>query len=88
MRFPYMVNHNGIYYKAGEDVPMEIPEMTDNVPDRALETNSDESINTYDEGGNLSGKIDAETADKAIQKAMETVGENDKPKRGRPAKAE
>lgn len=63
MRFPYMVNHNGIYYKAGEDVPMEIPEMTDNVPDGALET-------------------------KAIQKAMETVSENDKPKRGRPAKAE
>ena len=80
MRFPYMINHNGTYYKAGEDVPMEIPEMTDNVPDGALETNSDESINTYDEGGNLSGKIDAETA--------ETVGENDKPKRGRPAKAE
>lgn len=88
MRFPYMVNHNGTYYKAGEDVPMGVPEITDNVPDGALEINPDGSTNTYDEDGNLSGTVDAETVDKAIQKAVETIGENDKPRRGRPAKAE
>lgn len=86
MKFPYMVNHNGTYYKAGEEVPMDLPEMTDDVPEGALETRADGSVNAYDENGYFTGTIDAETADKAIQKAVEVASEDDKPRRGRPAK--
>lgn len=88
MRFPYMVNHNGTYYKACEDVPMGLPEMADNAPDGALEMNPNGITNTYDEDGNLSETVHTQAADKAIQKAVETVNEDDKPKRGRPAKVE
>ncbi|WP_312433535.1 hypothetical protein [Lacrimispora sp.] len=84
MKFPYMVNHNGTYYKAGEEVPVGLPEMKDDAPEGALETHTDGSVNAYDENGNFTGTVDAESADKAIQKAVEVA--EDKPRRGRPAK--
>lgn len=86
MKFPYMVNHNGTYYKAGEEVPMGLPETTDDVLEGALETHADGNVNAYDENGNFTGTVDAETANKAIQQAVEVASEDDKPRRGRPAK--
>lgn len=79
MRFPYMVNHNGTYYKAGEEVPTDLPEMTDNVPDGALDTHPDGSVNAYDQNNNLVGTVDAQVVVEATGNA---------PKRGRPAKTE
>lgn len=41
-----------------------IGSLTDNVPEGALQTNPDGSVNTYDEDGNKIGTVDAETVEK------------------------
>ena len=41
-----------------------IGSLTDNVPDGALQTNPDGSVNTYDVDGNKVGTVDAETVEK------------------------
>ena len=41
-----------------------IGSLTDNVPDGALQTNPDGSVNAYDADGNKVGTIDAETVEK------------------------
>lgn len=41
-----------------------IGSLTDNVPDGALQTNPDGSVNTYDADGNKVGTVDAETVEK------------------------
>ena len=67
MKYPYMVNFEGKYYPAGTDVPVGdevIAELTDNVPDGALDTNAD---------GNVVGTVDAETVAELQEQAGETV---------------
>lgn len=69
---------DGVWYPAGTDVPAESPvnaELTDDVPDGALDINEDGSINSYDEDGNVVGAVSAEE-----------LAEQDKPKRGRKPK--
>lgn len=46
---------------------------TDNVPEGALDTNADGSVNTYDGDGNKAGTADAETVKKAQEQAAEKV---------------
>lgn len=41
-----------------------IGSLTDNVPEGALQTNQDGSVNAYDEDGNKIGTVDAETVEK------------------------
>lgn len=41
-----------------------IGSLTDNVPEGALQTNPDGSVNTYDADGNKVGTVDAETVEK------------------------
>ena len=41
-----------------------IGSLTDNVPEGALQTNPDGSVNAYDEDGNKIGTVDAETVEK------------------------
>ena len=41
-----------------------IGSLTDNVPEGALRTNPDGSVNTYDAGGNKVGTVDAETVER------------------------
>lgn len=48
-----------------------IGSLTDNVPDGALQTNPDGSVNTYDADGNKTGTVDAETL-----KEMTTVNDD------------
>lgn len=74
MRFDHIVKHNGKYYKIGEDVPesSSIPILTDDVPDGALNTNDDGSVNAYDSDNNFVGTIDA----KNVEKSQEEAGEH------------
>lgn len=75
MKYPYMVNFEGKYYPAGTDVPVETPvkvELTDDVPEGALEDNPDGSVKTYDAEGNFAGFISREEA----ERALETAGED------------
>ena len=78
-----MVNKNGIYYPAGTEVPKDKPlkvGLTDDVPDGALETNADGSVNAYDENGNLVGTVDADTVKELEEKAGEVLQEQGKTK--------
>lgn len=51
-----------------------IGSLTDDIPEGALQTNPDGSVNTYDADGNKTGTVDAETL-----KEMTTVGANTEP---------
>lgn len=88
-KYPYIVAKDGIWYPAGTDVPdgtqMNV-ELTDNVPDGALDTNPDGSVNTYDEDGNVVGTVSAEEVKKLQEQAGEALAEQGKPKRGRKPK--
>lgn len=91
MKYPYMVNFEGKYYPAGTDVPVGdsvVVSLTNNVPDGALDTNADGSVNAYDAEGNVVGTVDAETVAKLQEQAGESLQEEDKPKRGRKSKEE
>lgn len=91
MKYGYAVKKNGIYYAPGTDVPGDSPvkvELTNDVPDGALETNADGSVNAYDAEGNVVGTVDAETVADLQEQAGEALSEQDKPKRGRKSKEE
>lgn len=54
-----------------------IGSLTDNVPEGALETNPDGSVNAYDENGNKVGTVDAEmVAELTGENTQETAQEN------------
>lgn len=89
MKYDHLVKFNGEYYPAGTDVPVGTPvsvEMTDDVPDGALDTNADGSVNAYDEEGNVIGAVYAEEVEQLQEQAGEAFEEQDKPKRGRKPK--
>ena len=89
MKYDHMVKRNGVYYAAGTEVPAISAvkvELTDNVPDGALETNADGSVEAYDADGNVVGTVSAEEVTDLQEQAGETIEELDKPKRGRKPK--
>lgn len=89
MKYKTNVIHKGGFYPAGTDVPVGAPvsvEMTDDVPDGALDTNADGSVNSYDEDGNVIGAVYAEEVEQLQEQAGEAFEEQDKPKRGRKPK--
>ena len=49
-----------------------IGSLTDNVPEGALQTNPDGSVNTYDADGNKVGTVDAETVERTGEKGANT----------------
>ena len=72
MKFKTNVIHKGVFYPAGTDVPVGAPvsvDMTDDVPEGALDTNPDGSVNAFDENGKVVGAVDAETAQKLQEEA-------------------
>lgn len=95
MKFGHMVKYKGEYYPAGADVPVgnvAKVEVTNDVPDGALDTNKDGSVNAYDADGNVVGTVDAESVaelqEQAGEEFSEEDAEQDKPKRGRKSKEE
>lgn len=84
MKFDHMVKYKGEYYPAGTDVPVgnEIKvELTGNVPDGALDTNADGSVNAYDT--NLVGTVDVETVAELQEQTGEALEQQDKSKRSK-----
>lgn len=91
MKYGYAVKKNGIMYAPGMDVPGDSTtsiELTDKVPDGALEANEDGTVNTYDEEGNIVGTLSAEEVEELQKEAGAAFEEQDKPKRGRKPKEE
>lgn len=89
MKYDHLVKFNGEYYPAGADVPVGEPikvELTDNVPEGALDTNPDGSVNTYDEDGNVTGSVSSEEAENLREQAGESFEAQEKSKRGRKPK--
>lgn len=56
-----------------------IGSLTDNVPEGALQTNPDGSVNAYDEDGNKIGTVDAETVEKmtTFESNEDTAGQQE-----------
>ena len=72
MKYRYTVKKDGVLYPAGTEVPAGEHigvELTNDVPDGALDTNPDGSVNAYDENGNVVGKVDAETVKELQEQA-------------------
>lgn len=72
MKYGYTVKKDGVLYPAGTDVPAGEPigvELTDDVPDGALDVNPDGSVNAYDDNGNVVGQVDAETVKELQEEA-------------------
>lgn len=91
MKYGYAVKKNGVLYAPGMEVPGTAPvkaELTNDVPNGALDTNADGSVNAYDAEGNVVGTVDAETVAELQEQAGESLEEQDKPKRGRKPKEE
>ena len=91
MKYGYAVKKNGILYAPGMEVPGDAPikaELTNEVPDGALDANADGSVNAYDTDGNVVGAVDAKKVTELQEQAGETLEEQDKPKRGRKSKEE
>lgn len=89
MKYGHTVKKDGILYPADVNVPVGAPtnvELTDNVPDDALDTNADGSVNSYDESGKFAGTVDAEAVEKLQEEAGESFNEQEKPKRSRKPK--
>lgn len=63
-------------WKIKEEVSIKV-ELTDEVPDGALETNADGSVNAYDESGNLVGTVDSDT----VKGLQESVSIDEAPKK-------
>lgn len=88
MKFDHLVRHNGVDYPAGTEVPVgkvQKVELTDIVPEGALEDNPDGSVNVYDESGNKVGTVSKEEAERLEAEASE-VAVDAQPKRGRNSK--
>lgn len=80
MKCGYTVKKDGVLYPAGTDVPGGAPigvELTDDVPDGALDTDPDGSVNAYDENGNVVGKVDAETVKELQEEAGKQFSKSD-----------
>lgn len=91
MKYGYAVKKNGILYAPGMEVPGDTPikvELTNDVPDGALDTKADGGVNTYDADGNVVGTVDAETVVELQEQAGDALEERDKSKRGRKSKEE
>lgn len=76
MKYGYAVKKNGILYAPGMEVPGDSPvsaELTDDVPDGALNTNADGSVNAYDADGNVVGTVPAEDVEKLQAQAGEIL---------------
>lgn len=86
MKYGYAVKKNGVLYTPGMEVPG--VEMTDNVPDGALEPNADGTVNAYDEDGNIVGTLSPEEVEELQEEASAAFEAQDKPKRGRKSKEE
>ena len=89
MKYGYAVKKNGILYAPGMEVPGKSSvkvELTNDVPDGALETNADGSVNAYDAEGNVVGSVSVEDVARLEEEAGTTFEEQDKPKRGRKPK--
>lgn len=89
MKFDHLVRHNGVTYPAGTEVPVgkvKKVELTDNVPEGALDENEDGSTNVYDESGNKVGTVSKEEVEQLEAEANEIA--DAQPKRGRKAKKE
>ena len=89
MKYDHLVRHNGVDYPAGTEVPVGEPmkvELTDDVPEGALDVNADGSVNTYDEHGNAIGTVSAEEVEQLQEQAGESFEEQEKSKRGRKSK--
>lgn len=89
MKYGYAVKKNGVLYTPGMEVPG-VPsanaELTDNVPDGALNTNADGSVNAYDGAGNVVGTVSAEDVENLQEQAGEALEAQEKSKRGRKPK--
>lgn len=84
MKYPYIVCKNGVWYPAGAEVQEDTKvELTDTVPEGALDTNSDGSVNTYDEAGNVVGTVAMEEVEKLQEEAGEVIQEQQTKKRGK-----
>ena len=91
MKYGYTVKKNGILYTPGMEVPGSAPnsvELTDNVPDGALDTNADGCVNAYDAEGNVVGSVSAEEVARLEEEAGAAFEAQGKPKRGRKSKEE
>ena len=91
MKYTVNVIHNGELYPAGTEVPVGEQvnvELTDDVPEGALDTNPDGSVNVYDGNGNIQGTVSEEEVAKLKEQAGEQFKEPEKPKRGRKPKSE
>lgn len=89
MKYENNVIHKGVFYPAGTDVPVGAPvsvEMTDDVPDGALDANADGSATAYDTEGNVVGTVSADDVEQLQEQAGEALAEQEKPKRGRKPK--
>ena len=89
MKYETNVIHKGVFYPAGTDVPVGAPvsvEITDDVPDGALDANADGSVNAYDEEGNVIGAVSAEEVEQLQEQAGEALEEQEMSKRGRKPK--
>lgn len=89
MKYGYTVKKDGILYPAGTEVPVGDPmkvELTDDVPEGALDTNADGSVNSYDANGNVVGTVPAEEVERLQEQAGEVFEEHKKPKQGRKSK--
>ena len=76
MKYETNVIHKGVFYPAGTDVPVGTPvsvEMTDDVPDGALDGNED-------------GAVSAEEVERFREQAGESLEKQEKSKRGRKPK--
>ena len=86
MKYGYAVKRNGVLYPAGTEIPEDKTlkvDLVDDVPEGALETNADGSVNAYDENGNLVGTVDADTVKELQEKAGEVLNEQPKAKGGK-----
>ena len=88
MKYPYIVTCNGVLYPAGTEVPAGVigVELTDNIPEGALDENEDGGTNVYDESGIKVGTVSKEEVEQLEAEAGEFVATQ--PKRGRKAKKE
>lgn len=85
MKYDHLVRHNGVDYPAGTEVPVEVPikvDLTDDVPEGALDVNADGSVNSYDANGNVVGTVSAEEFERLQEQAGEAFAEQEKSKRG------
>ena len=80
MKFGHLVKHNGKYYPAGTEVPVNVSkvELTDEVPNGALETNEDGSINVYNGTGEVVGTVSVQELENIQNEAVAAYEEQEK----------